>query len=650
MSFSRLVKRRGATMVRWIVIAFVIGGGIATAEPPTLPDRTPPGKPHFDSRGAKVGDQLPNLPMRTLDGKETSLGEAWAGGPTLLLTSSYTCPKSRATYPRAAELARKIAGRGVRVAVVYVIEAHPAGDPSPYTGAEEVTSENRRDQILCRQPTTLAERLTLANDFARRMKVEVPVFVDAMDNASWATLGGGPNMGVLVDADGIVLERQGWFDGDSMEKAIGALVPPHKASTRPVADAEREIDYTIYQLVSAGKTDELKALLDGQPALARRHFDSYRGQTLLQLAADGRSMEVVKLIVERGADVNAAAGTEPSPLHLAAERGRTEIAQYLIERGANVDARANSHGPTPLQEALFNKQPETAAVLVKAGAKPNFYTAAASGDVATLQREFLLDATILSRPDGRGRTALVYAAATDHFDSVKALLALGARDFPADHDSREAAWWAVRNRNLEMTRRLLDAGSDPNLFTVTITEDSSADFVRAMIAHKGDTNHVDDRGLRPLHCAAAYDRTDLMQLLLDAGADVNGVTTEGSMLFCGPSFRKGDTPLLVAVENGRTAAVEFLLKHGAKVNVHDEDGETPLHHAASQPPEVAAAMIELLIEQHADVNAADKEGRTPLDYAEKTNDGLFANEEKKPSAVAELLKKHGAVKEKMPEK
>ena len=117
----------------------------------------------FTSLGAKPGEHLPRLMLTALDGKPQPLANAW-NKPALLLTSSFTCPKSRSRWPEAAKLAKKY-GRSLDVVVVYVIEAHPVEDPSPYKGVEDVTPENVRDDILRRQPTSLDERLELSSEF-----------------------------------------------------------------------------------------------------------------------------------------------------------------------------------------------------------------------------------------------------------------------------------------------------------------------------------------------------------------------------------------------------------------------------------------------------------------------------------------------------
>lgn len=121
---------------------------LAQSAPAPAPDE-------FTHRGIQPGEQLPDLPVYALDGTEEGLANVDRAAPMLLLTSSYTCPKSRSSYPRAEAMAEKIGDRRLRVAIIYVLEAHPKGDPSPYRGYEDVTAENRRDGILCRQPRTI---------------------------------------------------------------------------------------------------------------------------------------------------------------------------------------------------------------------------------------------------------------------------------------------------------------------------------------------------------------------------------------------------------------------------------------------------------------------------------------------------------------
>ncbi|CAG0910911.1 unnamed protein product, partial [Cyprideis torosa] len=72
-----------------------------------------------------------------------------------------------------------------------------------------------------------------------------------------------------------------------------------------------------------------------------------------------------------------------------------------------------------------------------------------------------------------------------------------------------------------------------------------------------------------LYEAAQHGHTDIVELLIKHGADVNILSTSGN------------TPLIVACTNGHADVVRVLLKHGANREVHNENGHTPLMEAAS---------------------------------------------------------------------
>jgi ankyrin repeat protein len=613
---------------------------------PHMPDTTPPGKPHFDSRGAQVGEQLPNLPVYKLDGTAQSLREAWLHSrqPTLLLTSSYTCPKSRSTYPRAAELAAKLKDR-VNVVVIYVIEAHPKGDPSPYSGAEDVTIENQRDGVLCRQPTALDERLKLARKFQKRLEVEVPIYVDGMDDAVWNAMGGGPNMGVLVDNEGIVLARQGWFDAKSMHSATESFLVAFPKNGPKAKDLTDFHDFESSRFASEGDLEKVKAQLAESPDLVR-HVYPYmaRGRsgdkTLLHYAIEGKHADVAALLVEKGADVNIQTQYTPSPLHLAAKVGSVEITRLLIDRGADVNAKANGNGPAPLQEALIHRHKDVAELLIKAGASSNFFTDAATGNLSALQKRIDADHSVAQRPDGWDRLPLVYAAATAQIDAANLLITSGARDLAAPdyYDGENVAiYWALHFNDVPMTRVLLEHGSDPNQFDQVI-EDGSSELARELLAHKADPKREDIRGYQPLHWAAVYDRVEIATMLIESGADVNCVLGIDRAP-CGTGWSDLETPLHIAAQHGSARIANLLLAHAAKINATDVVARTPLHSAAGSyhPPGEVVAAIKLLIEQGANINAKDSDGKTPLDYAITANGGS----EKPDPVVIDLLRSHG---------
>lgn len=89
------------------------------------------------------------------------------------------------------------------------------------------------------------------------------------------------------------------------------------------------------------------------------------GVTLLNYAAGESNIQIVQMLLRRGADVNAADDRGFTPLHLAAAHESHEVTRTLIKRGANVNARSLYRGLSPLHEV---HDPEMVRILLAAGA------------------------------------------------------------------------------------------------------------------------------------------------------------------------------------------------------------------------------------------------------------------------------------------
>ncbi len=127
------------------------------------------------------------------------------------------------------------------------------------------------------------------------------------------------------------------------------------------------------------------------------------------------------------------------------------------------------------------------------------------------------------------------------------------------------------------------------------------DKVEAMVAaNPGLLEERDIKGKTPVFFAIPRGRVEVLEALLEAGADVNAHDITGL------------TPLHVAAWWNQTGAAEILLAHGADLEARDDFGSTPLHVAAHQGrPE----MIAWLIEHGADIEARNARGLTPLGAA-----------------------------------
>jgi len=181
---------------------------------------------------------------------------------------------------------------------------------------------------------------------------------------------------------------------------------------------------------------------------------------------DARS-EIVQLLIENGADVNANNKYGKTPLHWAAARGYEATVRLLLARGANVN-NSDSEGGTALHEAsACGKQNVVFTLLVK-GADPSARTnegitplhqaaAANAGDVTKLLLVRSLKPDIV---DDRGHTPLHWAACLGHIDIVDLLLLSGAKLVAKDSEERTPLHWAAMHGHKEIVELLLANGAD----------------------------------------------------------------------------------------------------------------------------------------------------------------------------------------------
>ena len=122
-----------------------------------------------------------------------------------------------------------------------------------------------------------------------------------------------------------------------------------------------------------------------------------------------------------------------------------------------------------------------------------------------------------------------------------------------------------------------------------------------LLINKGAQVNVQNRyGVSPLLLCAESGNQDLVQALVEAGADVN-ITPHGEL--AEENFLAGQTPLFGAAKKGHLEICEYLIRNGADVNAVTMTGATPLYTATE---EGHLEVVELLIRQGADVNRSPK--------------------------------------------
>lgn len=313
--------------------------------------------------------------------------------------------------------------------------------------------------------------------------------------------------------------------------------------------------------------------------------ERWHGQTALMWATAQGHIDTMSVLLAHGADVNAQSNIEEwerqrtaeprdkwlppgglTPLLFAAREGCVSCIPVLLEAGAQIDA-TTPDGISNVVLALINGHYDAAAALVEAGADPN-----------------LLDYT--------GRGAL-YAAI----------------DFNTMPSSNRPAPLVLENRYtaLDVAAMLLERGADPN------TQLLRQAPYRAKLDRGNDT--VLGTGTTPFLRAAKSGDLAAMRLLLSHDADAALTTRAGVnalMLAAGLGTAEQDTTGRYKTQAQAIEAISIALEAGLDIDAVDGRGRTALHGAALQGYD---EVVRALADFGARLDVADNEGFTPLDTA-----------------------------------
>lgn len=301
----------------------------------------------------------------------------------------------------------------------------------------------------------------------------------------------------------------------------------------------------IFQAASTGNLVKVKELVEADPQLMRKTDE--RGRTPLHLAARGVHFEVIRFLVENGADVNARDANGSTPLHSTASRSHFEACRLLIEKGAEVDVK-NTDGKTPFYYASYGGHKELIHYLLDKGA----------------------DQSDIEIRNAWGRTPLC-AIARDGGDAetLKILITLGADVNAADKDGLTPIMLAAWRPYPDAVNTLLDAGADLGINTkngellLDLAARGLEKLFSRMIENGANLSGPYQNGGTLLHSAAGGSSLKIVETLVNKGFDPN------------KKDRFGWAPLHIAVEQGQKEIISFLLKKGADINARNILGETP---------------------------------------------------------------------------
>ena len=388
---------------------------------------------------------------------------------------------------------------------------------------------------------------------------------------------------------------------------IKAGVFPEKYTQYSLCELEEKREPVSENVLSSGlwgavSPEALKLILaDGADVNSR---DS-SGLTVLHhiaFAPDGkyfRPFEMVKILIEAGADINALSADERTPLMQAVNgilanmnyTDSVKIAAFMVKHGARVSYRnaivsyCNDNEPHKASEALDSFIEEIEEYPRMSEAEFDLMTAVFSNDLPAVKGILCANPDLnINFQTGSGYTPLMFA---------------------------------MQNKDTKILKYLLSHGADPNIrdnrgFTLLLQNtDADSEKIELVLNNGADPNVTDAMNCTLLNVLCKFSLGDetlkTVKILLSHGADPNIRDTHD-----------GSVALMNCVNSSQYSentaqAVKFLLEAGAEVNTRDDSGNTPLMYAAKSGGENQISVIKLLLDNGADASMRNNAGDSALD-------------------------------------
>ncbi|KAF4629167.1 hypothetical protein G7Y89_g8987 [Cudoniella acicularis] len=312
------------------------------------------------------------------------------------------------------------------------------------------------------------------------------------------------------------------------------------------------------------------------------------GKTPLILASEEGNTKAVDLLLQHGALTELADLSGDTALRLAVENKHEDVVKRLLQAGADILAQIGTPYTTVLHTAV-ELSPGLVELLLK----------------------YRADTELRDRSN---RTPLFVAALKGDYKSADLLLKYGADAEAKNKNNKTALQVAVERGYETVVARLLDANANAN---ANIHDETSTALLHAaaasgaktvvelLLKHEANTEAEDENGRTPLLVALEKGHEEVAELLLLGHANPNT-----------PGGSQKSSPLHLAVQSGSERIVNLLLENKADIESTDAGGQPALIHAVKKD---RGKIIKLLLDAKANANARDGEGNTALHLATQRN-------------------------------
>jgi ankyrin repeat protein len=418
--------------------------------------------------------------------------------------------------------------------------------------------------------------------------------VDGTTPLIWAAHNGDSEIGKLLIAAGANIKATNRYGVNALvEAATLGDAAMMEALLKAGADPNFTYGSGETPLMLAARTGNLNAvkLLIDRGANVNG-ADEFKGYTPLMFAATENQPEVAKLLIERGAHVNAAsrrfefgelksasggalmerAEGGMTPLQYAAREGNVEVGRVLILAGADVNAPEPQHKFTPMLIAIYNGKYDFASLLMENGASINDGSLYMAIELRNMD-------TYSNRPNPPETDRTLTAT-----DIVKMLVARGAdpnlvfdKNPPQIQTQGTVTvpagatpfYRAVKAADLTVMRMLLDKGANAGL---AIKNGGTP----LMLAAGGGPARAQEEEVVDKTCRA--DPVEVIKMILDAGADINAVNDQQN------------TAVHLAALRGNDKVVQYLASRGARLDIKNKQSKSPAEVAPKRTAELIAKL------------------------------------------------------------
>lgn len=355
------------------------------------------------------------------------------------------------------------------------------------------------------------------------------------------------------------------------------------------------------------------------------------GNLLHVVAAGSGNQEISKILIEDGLDVDQRDNQGTTPLLLAAEMGHGDLVNILLDKGAKINAKSG-RGKTALFTAIENKNKSVAEILIKRGANVNLSDKNLNAPLHAAVKEGNLDLVKLLVENGANVNAEAKVEEEDIAISGSTPLSIAL--FQQSENGELLAYLLDKGASAKSQLTLSahdkseEIGMDITIPLLCLMRDKGKGWKASaslLIAHGADANaplHIKDyfkdtlfleTVTAPLHFAAAFGDSAVVESLIKHGADVNkkfigsfhknkipkekaaefkAMMVKEDVFILFYDEQNGWTPLHFAAAAGNLETVKALLAHGAKASLRDAHSKKAMDYVTQDNPEIARLLAQ----------------------------------------------------------